>query len=118
MNRRKRLAISGLIIAAASMSCLAMTAYADSREEQEMEALKTAFIGAEETLLDMAEYSAPSAEILGTTAGMSEQELADNIADYTARVKAKTIDRNKINRIHRLWKAKNEMVRYISASFG
>lgn len=87
MNRWKRLTISGLIIAAASMSCLAMTALADSREEQEMEALKTAFIGEEETVLDMGKFSSPSAETLGTTAGMSEQELADNIADYTARVK-------------------------------
>lgn len=86
MNRWKRLTISGLIIAAASMSCLAMTALADSREEQEMEALKTAFIGAEETLLDMGKFSAPSAETLGTTAGMSEQELNDNVADYAERM--------------------------------
>lgn len=86
MKHLKKSIVSGVLVAAVVVSGLAVNALADSREEQEMDALKTAFVGAEETLLDMSEISSPKAESTGTTAGMSEEELNACIADYTARV--------------------------------
>lgn len=86
MKHWKKSIVSGVLVAAVVASGLAVNALADSREEQEMEALKTAFVGAEETVLDMSEISSPKAESTGTTAGMSEEELNACIADYTARV--------------------------------
>lgn len=86
MKHWKKSIVSGVLVAAVAVSGLAVNALADSREERELEEIKTAFVGAEETVLDMSEISSPKAESTGTTAGMSEEELNACIADYTARV--------------------------------
>lgn len=86
MKHWKKAAISAIVVSAAAISGLAMNALADSREEREIEDLKAAFVGAEETLLDMSAVTFPAAEETGTTAGMTEQELDACVADYTARI--------------------------------
>ena len=86
MKHWKKSIVSGVLVAAVAVSGLAVNALADSREERELEEIKTAFVGAEETCLDMGKFTSPSAEQTGTTAGMSEEELDACIADYTARM--------------------------------
>ena len=105
MKRWKRLTMTGVAVAAVAISGFAMTALADSREEQELQALKAAFIGSEETTLDMSRVDDFDSivEKTGTTAELTEQQMDTCVADYAARVEQFFSDSNRVKQQYQQW---------------
>lgn len=83
--RSKKKLISGAI--AAGIVLTASVAYADSfQQTAETQQIQAAFVGAQETLLEMGKFSATSEPVTGTTADLTEEECSANIQAYTDKV--------------------------------